>query len=77
MQTPHSAFELYLIYKTYDEIHSYIYKYILTYRPTFSVNPTRESKDQIGMAYTGKLNNIHCFTGAQTKHCQLFIFFDQ
>ena len=28
----------------------YIYEYITTYLPTFSVNPTRESKDQIGMA---------------------------
>ena len=31
----------------------YIYEYILTYLPTFSVNPTRESKDQIGMALPG------------------------
>ena len=31
-------------------MHSYIYAYISTYRPTFSVNPTCESKDQIGMA---------------------------
>ena len=29
---------------------SYIYEYISTYRPTFSVNYTRESKNQIGMA---------------------------
>ena len=28
---------------TYNEIHRYIYEYISTYRPTFSVNPTRES----------------------------------
>ena len=34
----------------YNEIHSYIYKYNLTYLPTFFVNPTRESKDQYGMA---------------------------
>ena len=35
--------------ETYNEIHSYIYEYISTYLPTFSVNPTREFKDQIGM----------------------------
>jgi len=35
---------------TYNEIHSYIYEYILTYRPTFSVTSTRKSKNQIGMA---------------------------
>ena len=34
----------------YNEIHIYIYEYNSTYLPTFSVNPTRESKDQIGMA---------------------------
>ena len=35
---------------TYNEIHSYIYEYISTYQPTFSVTSTRESKNQIGMA---------------------------
>ena len=34
----------------YNEIHSYIYEYISTYRSTFSVSATRESKDQIGVA---------------------------
>ena len=35
---------------TYNEIHGYIYEYILTYQPTFYVTSTRESKNQIGMA---------------------------
>ena len=33
----------------YNKVHSYIYKYNLTYLPTFSVNPTRESKDWYGL----------------------------
>ena len=44
-----SAFGLQLICKTCNEIHSYIYEHISTYRPTFFLNSTRESKDQIGM----------------------------
>ena len=39
-----------LINENYNEIHSCIYEYNSTYLPTFSVNPTRGSKDQIGMA---------------------------
>ena len=44
------TFGLYLICETCNEIHIYIYEYILTYRTTFFLSPTRESKDQIGMA---------------------------
>ena len=50
-----SAFGLYLICKTCNEIHSYMYEYISTYRPTFFLNSTRESKDQIDMALVLKL----------------------
>ena len=39
-----------LICETCNEIHIYIYEYISTCRPTFFLNSTRESKDQIGMA---------------------------
>ena len=34
----------------YNEIHTYIYKYNPTTRVTSSSCPTRESKDQVGMA---------------------------
>ena len=50
---------------TYDEIHSYIHEYISTYRPTFSVSATRESKDQIGMAIGALLTAVT----VKTKHC--------
>ena len=41
---------------TFNEIHSYIYKYISTYRPTFSVNYTRESrkKNRYGLTHRDK-----------------------
>ena len=44
---------------TYNEIHNYIYEHISTYRPTFSMTSTRESKDQIGMALI-KAFTVHC-----------------
>ena len=44
-----------LICETCNEIHIYIYEYISTYRPTFFLNSTRESKDQIGVALAMQL----------------------
>ena len=42
--------------ETYNEIHSYIYESISTYRPTLFVNSIRESKDHMYGLIDGKLS---------------------
>ena len=60
-----SAFGLYLICETCNEIHSYIYEYISTYRPTFFLNSTREIKRSNWYG----LMNIHCIATALVQCC--------